>query len=200
MPRVCAYPRCFNRMKRRSRVSFHKLPVNNPEMLKLWITAMNLKATANLSALRVCSEHFSLDDYFCEPGTEREKHRLRSSAVPMVFSRSGEDENVGAVGGMDPAPVVPSPDKDTVLDVPIQDDIMRETEKVRAGLPQSTPVQQRDTQAWTSQSSARMKLFIISPRQPVLHTKPSTSGIYYAFPPLWTQSRVRRPAPKMAYD
>uniref|UniRef100_A0A672H6Q9 THAP-type domain-containing protein n=1 Tax=Salarias fasciatus TaxID=181472 RepID=A0A672H6Q9_SALFA len=87
MVRVCAYPGCFNQMKRRclgrSRlVTFHKLPVQDPERLKLWLVALGKDiGTTSVDSLRVCSEHFSKDDFRMCKG----RPLLTTTAVPTVL-------------------------------------------------------------------------------------------------------------------
>ncbi|XP_038136104.1 THAP domain-containing protein 1 B-like isoform X1 [Cyprinodon tularosa] len=85
MVRVCSYPGCFNQMKRKCgithSVTFHKLPLRDPERLKLWLIALRKDLrTANVDSLRVCSEHFSADDF----RTCKGRALLKSTAVPMV--------------------------------------------------------------------------------------------------------------------
>uniref|UniRef100_A0A672IF66 THAP-type domain-containing protein n=1 Tax=Salarias fasciatus TaxID=181472 RepID=A0A672IF66_SALFA len=70
MVRVCAYPGCFNQMKRwclrRSRsVTFHKLPVQDPERLEALGKDIG---TANVDSLRVCR-----------------RPALKTTAVPTVL-------------------------------------------------------------------------------------------------------------------
>uniref|UniRef100_A0A672L426 THAP domain-containing protein 1 n=1 Tax=Sinocyclocheilus grahami TaxID=75366 RepID=A0A672L426_SINGR len=70
--------------------NFHVFPTSEPARLKLWLIALWLDINTPINALkllRVCSDHFSPDD-FTYPG---EHHvRLKPSAVPMVFPHPTE--------------------------------------------------------------------------------------------------------------
>ena len=92
MVRVCAYPKCKNRMSHNTPYSFHRLPLSNGEMLKLWLIVLQMDAntpvqTLRLADHRVCSAHSSQDDY-CQPKKRRNpvpKHLfLKKTAVPRV--------------------------------------------------------------------------------------------------------------------
>jgi len=91
---ICAYPGCLSRRKRKQLrmlarthsgvVSFHKFPISNPSLLKLWLIALRLDINTPINLLklkRVCSDHFSPDD-FTNQGEDRIV--LTSSAVPML--------------------------------------------------------------------------------------------------------------------
>ncbi|KAF4114399.1 hypothetical protein G5714_004622 [Onychostoma macrolepis] len=93
MVRLCQYPGCFNKAKclrlhapvskEGGPLTFHKLPVNDPERLKLWLLAIRWDVNTPIEKLhgcRLCSEHFSADDY--EPEKGKSKRLLKSSAVP----------------------------------------------------------------------------------------------------------------------
>ncbi len=90
MVRVCAFPGCFNREKairlrpvassQEEGLTFHTLPLHDPERLKLWLLALKRDINSpieNIRALRVCSDHFSTDDF-----TGPTRRYLNSSAVP----------------------------------------------------------------------------------------------------------------------
>ncbi|XP_033493772.2 uncharacterized protein LOC117264070 isoform X3 [Epinephelus lanceolatus] len=92
MVRVCAYPNCKNRMSHNTPYSFHRLPLSDGKMLKLWLVVLQMDAntpvqTLRLADHRVCSAHFSQDDY-CQPKKRRHpipKHLfLKKTAVPRV--------------------------------------------------------------------------------------------------------------------
>uniref|UniRef100_A0A672NSA7 THAP domain-containing protein 1 n=1 Tax=Sinocyclocheilus grahami TaxID=75366 RepID=A0A672NSA7_SINGR len=89
---TCAYPDCSNRLKtKRLRslarthsglVTFHVFPTSEPARLKLWLIALRLDINTPINVLkllRVCSNHFSPDD-FTYPG---EDHiQLKPSIFP----------------------------------------------------------------------------------------------------------------------
>ena len=97
---ICAYPGCLNQRKRKQLrmlarthpgvVTFHEFPIYKPSLLKLWLIALRLDINTPINVLklrRVCSDHFSPDD-FINQGEDRIV--LTSSAVPMVFSHPTE--------------------------------------------------------------------------------------------------------------
>ncbi|XP_071397181.1 THAP domain-containing protein 1-like [Centroberyx affinis] len=105
MVRVCAFPRCFNRERRvryRERassggafVAFHKLPLHDSERLYLWLVAlrMDVNAVESLHAVRVCSEHFSPEDYRPKlNGRKTDLQLLKSTAVPAPSVKMEETE------------------------------------------------------------------------------------------------------------
>ncbi|ROI15170.1 THAP domain-containing protein 4 [Anabarilius grahami] len=97
---TCAYPDCTNRLKTKGLrslaqtllgvVTFHVFPTSKPARLKLWLIALWLDINTpinELKLLRVCSDHFSPDD-FTYPG--KDHVRLKPSALPMVFPHPTE--------------------------------------------------------------------------------------------------------------
>lgn len=105
MVRMCAFPGCFNRQKAvrlrprpvspEERLTFHRFPLNDPERLKLWLLAVHRDASLpvqSLDVLRLCSEHFSRDDFKSDEGNAR--RYLKSTAVPVLFSRTEVCERI----------------------------------------------------------------------------------------------------------
>ena len=106
MVRVCSFPGCFNREKRvRCRVrsssqdvglpvTFHRLPLHDPERLWLWLIALRLDLNPflkSLRAVRVCSEHFSPEDYRPKMhGRKTELLLLKPTAVPTASLQRAE--------------------------------------------------------------------------------------------------------------
>ncbi|CAB1327179.1 unnamed protein product, partial [Coregonus sp. 'balchen'] len=93
MPRECAVKMCENKQKTWSALMFHRLPLSNPDRLKLWMVALNKDAdtpTEDLRKLLVCSEHFLPGDYYEKLGQDRHtrmrimKSFLKDTAVPSV--------------------------------------------------------------------------------------------------------------------
>uniref|UniRef100_A0A8C1SFG8 FAD synthase n=1 Tax=Cyprinus carpio TaxID=7962 RepID=A0A8C1SFG8_CYPCA len=95
MVRVCAYPGCFNQEKsvrlrqwasmQEQSLTFHTLPLQDPERLNLWLIALRRDTGApiqSIRGLRVCSQHFSPSDFSVAKGNKR---RLSSTAVPKLF-------------------------------------------------------------------------------------------------------------------
>ncbi|KAM8772223.1 uncharacterized protein AB9X84_008238 isoform 2-T2 [Acanthopagrus schlegelii] len=110
MVRVCSFPGCFNREKRvRCRVrsssqdvglpvTFHRLPLHDPERLWLWLIALRLDLNPflkSLRAVRVCSEHFSPEDYRPKMhGRKTELLLLKPTAVPTASLQRAEQDNL----------------------------------------------------------------------------------------------------------
>ncbi|KAK7147480.1 hypothetical protein R3I94_010110 [Phoxinus phoxinus] len=97
MVRVCAFPGCFNQEKslrlrqwasmQEESLTFHTLPLNDEKRLNRWLLALRRDSGSPIQAvrgLRVCSEHFSPDDFSVAKGNTR---RLKSTAVPKQFVR-----------------------------------------------------------------------------------------------------------------
>ena len=58
MVNFCAVPGCSNRSDRDKNVSYHRLPINKPGLLKQWIHKIGRENLPILDSTRVCSEHF----------------------------------------------------------------------------------------------------------------------------------------------
>ncbi|XP_056123687.1 FAD synthase isoform X1 [Rhinichthys klamathensis goyatoka] len=97
MVRVCAFPGCFNQEKslrlrqwasmQEESLTFHTLPLNDVKRLNRWLLALRRDSGSPIQSvrgLRVCSEHFSPDDFSVAKGNKR---RLKSTAVPKQFVR-----------------------------------------------------------------------------------------------------------------
>lgn len=95
MVRVCAYPGCFNQEKsvrlrqwasvQEESLTFHTLPLHDPERLKLWLIALHRETESpiqSIRGLRVCSQHFPPSDFSVAKGNKR---RLNSTSVPKLF-------------------------------------------------------------------------------------------------------------------
>ncbi|XP_073338521.1 THAP domain-containing protein 1-like isoform X2 [Pagrus major] len=136
MVRVCSFPGCFNQMKlsyRRS-VTFHKLPAQDPERLQLWLIALRRDInTANVDGLRVCSEHFSPEDFKFSKG----RALLKTTAVPTESQLKTEQQDTletdkppGQIG-------------DTVSDVvqPGEDSLSKNTPETFTATMEKAPLQ-----------------------------------------------------------
>ena len=58
MVNFCAVPGCSNRSDPDVNVSYHRLPVNKPSLLKQWIHKIGRENLPILDSTRVCSDHF----------------------------------------------------------------------------------------------------------------------------------------------
>ncbi|KAG9264775.1 zinc finger protein 184-like isoform X2 [Astyanax mexicanus] len=87
MVRTCDYPGCSNKDVADSPQSFHRFPVTDVALRKLWVLALGIHVDTKvekIKKLRVCSAHFSDDDFLSTcPGQRQMKKRiLKKSAVP----------------------------------------------------------------------------------------------------------------------
>ena len=77
----CAAHGCYNRAKKGSRVKFHKFPsIKKADLRKRWIYAMKRKGFQPSDSTKVCSDHFSSDDF--ETGLKYKT--LKRGAIPIV--------------------------------------------------------------------------------------------------------------------
>lgn len=91
MVRVCAFPGCFNREKairlrpvassQEESLTFHTLPLHDPERLKLWLLALKRDINSLIENIRALRVHFCPDDL-----TGPTRRYLNSSAVPRQQS------------------------------------------------------------------------------------------------------------------
>ena len=89
MVRFCAFPNCTNKMTSWTTFSFHRLPLHNPDVLKLWLVVLKMDPNSEVGALRradgrVCSAHFAPEDFFHVKGKKVQRQKLRKNAVPKV--------------------------------------------------------------------------------------------------------------------
>ena len=58
MGRFCCVPGCSKRSERDKDVSFHRLPLHNKKLLKIWIHKIGRKNLSVNNSTRICSRHF----------------------------------------------------------------------------------------------------------------------------------------------
>ncbi|XP_058604584.1 uncharacterized protein LOC131522822 isoform X2 [Onychostoma macrolepis] len=86
MVRTCKFPGCDHKNVPGSPFRFHRFPVSDIATRQLWLVAIGYSAGAKISRIkdfRVCSAHFSEDDYIPNQGGKRKKMILKSFAVPV---------------------------------------------------------------------------------------------------------------------
>ncbi|KAJ8278234.1 hypothetical protein GJAV_G00085400 [Gymnothorax javanicus] len=102
MVRVCVFPSCCNKMTSWTTFSFHRLPLRNLELLKLWLVALKIDPNTPVEALRradhrVCSAHFATEDFFParpqKEGRKVQRLNLRKNAIPMAAADTMEGQN-----------------------------------------------------------------------------------------------------------
>ena len=82
--KYCCVKGCSNDA-RHKHLAFHRLPVKNEALLKVWLTQMN-KDLRNFNVNKhvvVCGEHFRPSDY---KNYEANTRRLKNDAYPTIFS------------------------------------------------------------------------------------------------------------------
>ncbi|XP_056125284.1 lethal(3)malignant brain tumor-like protein 2 isoform X2 [Rhinichthys klamathensis goyatoka] len=91
MVRVCAFPGCNKKMKRYNPESFHRLPLQNSDILKQWLVILHVDVETPVETLRemdyrVCSNHFDKDDFILSRSASDPPRRnhLKKSAVPRA--------------------------------------------------------------------------------------------------------------------
>ncbi|CAH1396345.1 unnamed protein product [Nezara viridula] len=83
----CSAYNCSSRHKKESGISFYTFP-RDPVMRKKWIIAMKRKNFEPTYSSRVCSKHFTPDQYQIRPNCNFEL--LKPDSVPSVFEFSSE--------------------------------------------------------------------------------------------------------------
>ncbi|XP_051543374.1 uncharacterized protein LOC127434585 [Myxocyprinus asiaticus] len=178
----CAYFGCLNLAKpvrlrprpssHEERLTFHRFPISDPERLTLWLLATRRDLNTPieyLKVLRVCSEHFSPADF--QPTKGNTRRFLKSTAVPVFLQRTEEIYS----DPFQPSQYYPAADNDEKTEVLGAGAFL-------AGVPQSTVRQKNIGQLEETQSE--LLLVLTSPESVGHRTLPSTSGTYFALPPI----------------
>ncbi|XP_052388906.1 zinc finger MYM-type protein 4 isoform X1 [Carassius gibelio] len=171
---TCAYPGCRNLFKsvrlrastQTGKLTFHRFPTFEPDRLHLWLLALQMDINTPMRLLkvwRVCSEHFSSDDFKSIRGNQV---LLKSSAVPMFVSQRAEE-------------TVIEPDAlsaDNSWDIEEEDD-----EVYYADDFESTSGKQKNPRTSPEQHGQLILNVTNPPTEPSTYL--SSSGSYYALPP-----------------
>ncbi|XP_073713994.1 uncharacterized protein [Misgurnus anguillicaudatus] len=179
MVRTCDYPDCTNKDVALSPHTFQRFPVADVALRRLWLIALGFNVNtklAKIKKLRVCSAHFSDDDYVSPCPGQKKKRVLKSTAVPAPWACT---------------PVVMA--AAAAQSGCSTDSIPDEVYHAFSGLPQSTPLKCRF-------DHKHLKMVLTSPPETVPKTKPSTSGTYLALPPTCEQSKSGNPSSTFASE
>ena len=76
---------CTNRWKTGSGHSFHRTPVNKPDLLTKWISAIRRDNWKPKKDMYICRDHFTPDSFLPIKGLGRRK--LKPNAVPSIFPK-----------------------------------------------------------------------------------------------------------------
>ncbi|KAL1258371.1 hypothetical protein QQF64_011615 [Cirrhinus molitorella] len=174
MVHSCVYPGCGKLLKPKrlrplgNHLTSHRFPLPNPERLQLWLLAMCMDINTPEDSLiykRVCGDHFYDDDF--HHSVTGQRRFLKASAVPMPFLKPAESD-----------------EKPEFLATRSEADLEVQGAEVEVFLdnsPQSTPVKHTTRQF----TEAHSKLLVLrSPETVQKGTNTSSSGTYYAFPPI----------------
>ncbi|KAL1258373.1 hypothetical protein QQF64_011617 [Cirrhinus molitorella] len=174
MVRSCVYPGCGKLLKpKRLRpqgdvLTSHKFPLPNPERLRLWLLALCMDINTPEDSLihkRVCGDHFYDDDF--HHSDKGHRRLLKASAVPMPCLKPAEFGKKSEFLATR-----------SEADLEVQG---AEVEVFLANSPQSTPVKHTTRQF----TEAHSKLLVLrNPETAQKGTNTSTSGTYYAYPPI----------------
>ncbi|KAL5245952.1 hypothetical protein ACI65C_013360 [Semiaphis heraclei] len=83
MPHSCVAYGCQNRASPGQSTHFFRFPHSNEELMKKWIEAIKRKNFKPSQHSRICSDHFTNDDFQIRPDASRPL--LRLDATPSVF-------------------------------------------------------------------------------------------------------------------
>ncbi|XP_069820570.1 uncharacterized protein [Dendropsophus ebraccatus] len=83
MPMTCVAYGCNNHFVKGCGKQFFRFPMKDPDRLSKWVIAIRRKNWKPSASSRICSDHFTEDDYMLRPGAM--VPRLRLDAVPSVF-------------------------------------------------------------------------------------------------------------------
>ncbi|XP_073714375.1 zinc finger MYM-type protein 4 isoform X4 [Misgurnus anguillicaudatus] len=89
----CIVKSCNNKQRRpgNSTMMFHRIPTKNAELMNQWLLALDIDPhtpVATIKGHRVCSEHFTEDDYFLKIRTK--KRVLKDTAIPSLIVQRGQ--------------------------------------------------------------------------------------------------------------
>lgn len=85
MVNSCSAYGCKNRNSKGSTITFHRFPLNNKSLLKLWLYQIKRGGWEPSKYSVICSEHFK-EDCFVTKGLANSRRTLKNDAYPTVFS------------------------------------------------------------------------------------------------------------------
>ena len=81
----CEAPKCTNRVNKPPGKSFHRFPLNKPELLHKWVRAIPRDDWTPNKYSYLCSDHFHPSCYLDTPG--RVGHFLHPNSIPTIFPK-----------------------------------------------------------------------------------------------------------------
>lgn len=117
MVNSCSAYGCKNRNSKGSQITFHRFPLNNKSLLKLWLYQIKRGNWEPSKYSVICSEHFT-EDCFVVKGLQNSRRTLKSDAYPTIFSMAIYSE---------PPKKKTFPARKSVEDVPMNEDSKEES-------------------------------------------------------------------------
>ncbi|GIY27456.1 THAP domain-containing protein 1 [Caerostris darwini] len=84
MVNSCSAHGCKNRNTKGGNLTFHRFPLNNKHLLKLWLYQIKRGNWEPSKYSVICSEHFTKDSFIVKGQNNR--RTLKSDACPTIFS------------------------------------------------------------------------------------------------------------------
>ncbi|KFM74746.1 THAP domain-containing protein 4, partial [Stegodyphus mimosarum] len=97
MVNSCSAYGCKNRNTKGSHLTFHRFPLNNTHLLKLWLYQIKRGTWEPSKYSVICSEHFT-EDSFVVKGVQKCRRTLKSDAYPTIFSFANYGEQIKRKG------------------------------------------------------------------------------------------------------
>ncbi|KAG8191483.1 hypothetical protein JTE90_020731 [Oedothorax gibbosus] len=83
MVNSCSANGCKNRNTKGGTLTFHRFPLNNKHMLKLWLYQIKRGSWEPSKYSVICSEHFTEDSFVVKTNNRR---TLKNDACPTIFT------------------------------------------------------------------------------------------------------------------
>ncbi|CAL1268074.1 unnamed protein product [Larinioides sclopetarius] len=92
MVNSCSANGCKNRNTKGGSLTFHRFPLNNKHLLKLWLYQLKRGNWEPSKYSVICSEHFTKDSFIVKGPNNR--RTLKNDACPTIFSIANYTEPV----------------------------------------------------------------------------------------------------------
>ncbi|CAI6356297.1 unnamed protein product [Macrosiphum euphorbiae] len=92
----CCVDVCFNRLEYGSKIHFFSFPLKNEFRTTEWMKAINRKGFKPSASSRICSDHFTLNDFENSPGGSYHLYLTDKSCpsiFPITFDESHKKKN-----------------------------------------------------------------------------------------------------------
>ncbi|GBM64147.1 THAP domain-containing protein 1 [Araneus ventricosus] len=92
MVNSCSANGCKNRNTKGGSLTFHRFPLNNKHLLKLWLYQLKRGNWEPSKYSVICSEHFAKDSFIVKGPNNR--RTLKNDACPTIFSIANYTEPI----------------------------------------------------------------------------------------------------------